>query len=95
MNDTMTTSAELIEVVRSFQKSRIILTAFELDLFTIIERGAKNTMEIAEKSSTNPDGIERLLNALTAMGLIRKEINSFHNTEISSEFLVKGNRPAR
>ncbi len=78
------------EIATGFQKSRILLTAYELDIFTNIEGHLLSAEEIAAKVNADPQALERLLNALTAMGFIHKTHGKYYNTEEASRYLVKG-----
>jgi SAM-dependent methyltransferase/predicted transcriptional regulator len=73
----------------SFQKSRILLSAFELDIFTIIDESGTNNTQIANKLQLDHHACERLLNALVSLGFLSKLNNLFYNTPDSSAFLSK------
>ena len=81
---------QIIEMASGYQKSRIILTAFELDVFTAIGMGSQSSGDISRKIGTKQKSTERLLNALCALGFLRKENGLFANTEISTRYLAKG-----
>lgn len=81
---------QIIEMASGYQKSRIILTAFELEIFTVIGDGALTSPEVAERINANARSTERLLNALCALGLVTKNGERYSNTGISSRYLVKG-----
>jgi SAM-dependent methyltransferase len=80
---------EVRQLAGAFQKSRILLTAFELDVFTLIGKHGLSAEIIAGKLNLNKNATERLLNALVAMQLLSKEEAVFHNTEGSLKFLSK------
>jgi hypothetical protein len=80
----------LRETIYGFQKSRIILTAFELDLFSVINNDELMSEEIAGKCQTEPRATDRLLNALVALGLLIKHNNKFSNSKEAQQYLVKG-----
>jgi len=87
---TSFSNSEIMILATGFQKSRIILTAVELDIFSIIRSGGKSIMEISEAVSGNPKATERLLEALCAIGLLVKKDNLYFNTDSSEKYLVKG-----
>lgn len=66
--------------VMVFWKSRTILTACDLDLFTAIDRSPGTAKQIAVAQSADPFVVERLLNSLTAMGLLDKKEGIFRLT---------------
>jgi SAM-dependent methyltransferase len=71
----------LLENVRGFMKSRIILTAAELDLFTQIHRGVNTARELAEKNRLDTRAVSRLLDAVVTFGLLTKENNRYGLSE--------------
>ncbi len=90
MSDQIKTTDELMKVVTAFRQSRIVLTAFELGIFTVLGEGGKTSDQVARVLRANPRGIDRLMNALCALGLVRKTGGLFSNTVFSSQYLVKG-----
>ncbi len=81
---------EIMQIVSAFRMSRVLLTAFELHLFDIIDDKEKSSDETAKELSTDSRATDRLMNALTAMGLLRKKRNKFSNTPSSTKYLVRG-----
>jgi len=80
---------ELMQTVRCFQESRLLLTAIELDAFTAVGAGA-GAAEAAARMHADPRAAEMLLNALVAVQLLRKRDGIFFNTPVSARFLVQG-----
>lgn len=64
-------------MANAFRVSRVLLTAFELDLFTALGKEVKTSSETASKLNTAPRATDRLMNSLTALGLLEKKITSF------------------
>jgi hypothetical protein len=56
----------------AFQTCRILITAAELDLFTMFETGPKVLEEICETTGWDKRGLRILLDALAAQGLFEK-----------------------
>lgn len=77
------------EFASSFQKSRILLSAFELDIFTNLHESGTSNSQVADKLSLNEHACERLLNALVSLGFLKKQKNLFFNTPESFSFLSK------
>jgi predicted O-methyltransferase YrrM len=86
----ISTQEDIERMATAFKKSRILLSAFELNLFTVLGARKRTSDEVAEELGTNPRSADRLLNALCALGLIRKDDGYFSNTEAAARFLVKG-----
>ncbi|TAL67229.1 MAG: hypothetical protein EPN82_14740 [Bacteroidetes bacterium] len=79
----------VLDLALSFERSRVLLTACELDLFSIIGAKVKPAAEIAAQLDTDEKATERLLNALVAIGLIEKNNNGYFNSKISLRFFDK------
>ena len=84
-------SAEDIRgLANSFRESRVLLTAIELKIFTELSTHMMTSEEIAKKINTDSRATNRLMNALCAMGILRKVHEKFYNSELSSKYLVEG-----
>ncbi len=81
-----------MQIANAFRMSRVLLTAFELDLFTTLDNEAKTSAETAKSLGTDRRATDRLMNALTAMGLLKKKGDRFSNTPAASKHLVEGKR---
>jgi predicted O-methyltransferase YrrM len=81
--------AVLRDLFNGYRKSRIVLTAFELDLFSIIGSGEITSREIAVKAKTDPRATAMLLDVLCGMNLLVKNENKYSNTEGVSLYLDK------
>ncbi|MCL4549333.1 MAG: hypothetical protein M1495_12280 [Bacteroidetes bacterium] len=81
---------EIRALANSFQQSRILLTAVELDLFSLLDKKILGSAEVAEKIKTDARVTDRLMNALVALGFLRKVHGKFYNAENASQYLVKG-----
>lgn len=86
----LTSPGALLETISAFRLSRIILTAFELEVFSILGSKKLTSANIAKLAKTDPRGMDRLLNALCALGLLKKKNRNFANTTISKTYLIKG-----
>jgi len=79
----------IMQLAVGFQRSRIFLTAYELGVFTALGDGAKMSADVAVELGTDARATDRLLNALVAIGLLRKNRGLFSNTPPASDLLVK------
>jgi ubiquinone/menaquinone biosynthesis C-methylase UbiE len=80
----------IMDSVYAFREARVLLTAFALDLFSLLGDGWKSSEEIAQLAETNPRATDRLLNALCASRYLVKKKGKFSNTPLTLRFLVKG-----
>ena len=83
-------SEPFMELASAFQKSRVFLTACELDIFTAIGDGGATSEEVAAKTACDPRATDRLMNALVALELLFKEKDRFFNSSQAAQYLVKG-----
>jgi ubiquinone/menaquinone biosynthesis C-methylase UbiE len=81
---------EIMELSRVFQGSRILLSAFELDVFTVLGDEEKSSEEVADTIGADPRGTDRLLNALCALEVLAKSMGKFANSPAAAQLLVKG-----
>jgi predicted O-methyltransferase YrrM len=67
------TAAELMETMRAFQPACVIAAAADLDLFTILTKNPMTGIQIAARSNSDPRATTVLLDALVALGLLKKD----------------------
>lgn len=77
------------EFAASFQKSRILLSGFELDLFSNIDKEGTSGSTVANRLQLNEHACDRLMNALAALDFLIKKDGLFFNTEDGFQFLSK------
>lgn len=74
----------------SYWRSRVLITAAHLDLFSWIGKGEKSFADIASHFGGDPAGWEIFLNSLCGMGLIRKRGKRYANSRFSLSYLSCG-----
>jgi len=77
------------EFAASFQKSRILLSGFELDLFSNIYESGTTGHQVATALHLDEHACERLLNALVSLEFLTKKEQLYFNTPDSYSFLSK------
>lgn len=84
---------EQVKILRrltgGFQASRVLIAANNLGVFDNLKT-PKDAETLATAIGTDKRATALLLNALVALGLLRKKKSSFLNTPLSNAFLVKG-----
>jgi SAM-dependent methyltransferase len=75
------------EFAALFQKSRILLSGFELGIFTTIDESGSTNHQIATTLQLDEHASERLLNALVSLGFLTKHVGLYFNTPESFTFL--------
>jgi SAM-dependent methyltransferase/predicted transcriptional regulator len=71
---------------RGFMKSRLILTAAELDLFTRCDDHPTSAQELVRDLKLDLRAATRLLDALVTIGMLEKEGGKYRTTEHGSPF---------
>jgi len=80
---------DIMTVARAFMRSRIILTAAELDLFTIILDSFTTAEKIADRFGFDPRALERILDCLVTFGLLQKNAGSYSLTDEGASYSSK------
>ena len=75
------------DMVIAFQKARVVLTAYELGIFSAIGPAGKSSEATALVCGTDPRATDRLMNALCASGLLEKTGGLFKNSALAAKFL--------
>jgi len=81
------TPSAIRELAMRFQSSRILLTAVELRVFSVVADQGLTSAEVAARVGSDPRATDRLLNALCAMRLLDKRQDRFWNTPDSRRYL--------
>jgi predicted O-methyltransferase YrrM len=80
---------QLLELSGYYWRTCTLHAAVKLDIFTTIGDQELTSQEITEKLKVKNRGLERLLNALTAMALLSKKGNKYSNSPAGRNFLSK------
>ena len=81
---------EFMEMVNAFRISRIILTAHELNLFTLLKDGPLTSPVMAKAIGAKERATDLLMNALVPIWLLKKAGSQFSNSDFSTRFMIKG-----
>ncbi|MEI6125996.1 MAG: methyltransferase [Pseudomonadota bacterium] len=71
----------ILEELMGFMKTRIVLTAGDLDFFTKIQDAPKSDRDLAHDLNIDAHAASRILACLAAFGLIKKENDHYYLTE--------------
>lgn len=69
----------ILERARGFMEAELILTAHEMDMFSIIGGKSLTAAEVAQETGSSERGITILLDALSALSLLKKSGSSYEN----------------
>ncbi len=71
------TSSDILKLARDFMESRVLLTAAELDLFTLLGDAPLSARDAAARAGADVRALGFLLDALAAMGFLVKERGAY------------------
>ncbi len=83
---------DLMEAAHGYQRSMALFAALSLGVFSVLARGSADAATVARRVAADPRRLAVLMDALTAMGLLRKTGNRYRNGEVASSFLAEGPR---
>ena len=89
---TQLSPAMIMEDLTGAWRARTLVAAVELDVFSQIAAGKRTVKEIAEAAGASPRGMASLLDALTAIGYLRKAGSRYSLQPVSAAFLVPGGK---
>lgn len=87
------TDDSILKMVRGFMASRVVISAAELDLFTLLTEKSHTAEEVADEFGADLRGITILLDALCALGFVVKTGGTYR-TESSAAPLLSAGTPA-
>src|SRR3990172_2936966 len=89
MNNNLMKQLQILrQLSGGFRASRVILTANNYEIFEHL-RTLQTAEALAKKINTDPRATEILLDAVTALGLLKKTGTRYRNTDLAGKFLLK------
>ncbi len=92
LNRAVLSPGTIMEDVSAGWKAQALIAGIELDVFTHIAAGKRAAKDIAKAASAAPRAMSRLLDALVALGYLRKSRDRYSLPPISATFLVRGEK---
>jgi SAM-dependent methyltransferase len=83
---SMAKQDEIMADARAFMKSRVILTAAELDLFTHLHKEPATAADLTAKLKLHRESAQRILDCLTGFGFVSKQGDTYSLTERGAYF---------
>jgi len=81
----------ILKLGTGFWASRTLLSAVELNLFTELARNPGDAVDLQKRIGLHPRAARDFLDALTALGFLRRENGTYHNTPETGQFLNEDN----
>jgi predicted transcriptional regulator len=83
------TPEEILKSAQGFMESRILLSAAELNLFTILHKAPLSAQEVAERIGGDVRALSMLLDAIAAMGLLVKQNGRYQCSGTVAQWLTE------
>ena len=80
----------IIDLAVAFWGAKTLLSAVELDLFTVLAPGPLDRDALAARLQLHPRAARDFLDALVALGMLARTGETYANTPETSAFLVRG-----
>jgi ubiquinone/menaquinone biosynthesis C-methylase UbiE len=80
---------DVLQIARQFMESRILLSAVELNIFTLLDERPSTAPDLARRLHADLRGLTILLDALAAMGLISKQEDTYISTTAAAPYLTE------
>lgn len=74
----------------AFCSAKLLLSALELGVFTGLHDGPADEPELRERLELHPRASRDFLNALVALGLLRRDGERYRNSDVADRHLVRG-----
>lgn len=78
----------ILKLARQFMESRILLSAAEMNLFTLLDGMPSTAEDLAGRLHADLRGLTILLDALAAMGLLSKQEDTYLSATDAAPFLT-------
>ena len=89
VEELMLSYKDIINKIDQLEEANILLAALDFNIFSILEKKSLPAKRVASLTKTKLEGMELLLNALAAMGVLNKNKNTFRNTPVTYKYLCK------
>jgi hypothetical protein len=85
------TPDRLVEIACGYRAAKVLLSAIELDLFTVLAKRSLDAEMLAQSIGLHPRGARDFLDALVALGLLERGVDGrYSNTPVTAVYLDRG-----
>lgn len=84
------TAEDIMQLAMGFWGSKTLLSAVELDLFSVLAEGPLERHELADRLKIDTRGARDFFDALTALGMLARDGDRYRNTPATDTYLDKG-----
>lgn len=79
----------VLDLIEAFRRSKTMFAAVSLGVFDVLAVGPKSLTDLADEVKSNPDALERLLDACVGLQLLVKTGGNYENTPAATAYLTK------
>ncbi|MDZ4688200.1 MAG: class I SAM-dependent methyltransferase [Planctomycetaceae bacterium] len=80
--------AIVLDLIEAYRRSKSMFAAVELGVFDALSSGPQTAVELAAAVSAHADSLRRLLDACVALGLLARDGDRYHNTDMAAAYLT-------
>ena len=88
--DSLKRLEELMEVAHGYQRSMALFTGLRLGVFSALASGPSDASRLARTVSADTRRLSILLNALVAVGLLKRDGAQYENGKLAARYLTDG-----
>src|SRR5579862_811934 len=82
-------SAPVLQLIEDFRRSKAMFTAVSLGVFDALETAPATAAELADRLSTKPEPLERLLDTCVGLKLLRRSNAAYENEAVARAYLCR------
>lgn len=86
--------APVIDLIEAFRRSKTMFAAVKLGVFDRLEDGPADAAKLASVLDAQTESLERLLDACTGLGLLRKQDGRYANEPVAAQYLCRSSEHA-
>lgn len=84
------TAEDVSRIAFGFMASKALFAGLHIDVFTFLAEGPRKSRDIAKRTNVPPNRITTLLTALTSIGLVDRQDDTYCNSPAADAFLARG-----
>ncbi|HJT32211.1 MAG TPA: class I SAM-dependent methyltransferase [Pirellulales bacterium] len=86
---TLPDAAVVLDLIEAFRRSKTMFAAVSLGVFDVLAAGPKSLANLAGELRSNPDALERLLDACVGLKLLERTADRYENKPAATVYLTK------
>jgi hypothetical protein len=83
----------ILELGRAFRKAKVLLSAVELDVFTVLSEGSTDLQTLSTKTSVAERGARDFFDALVSLNLLQRDKDGRYSNTTETALYLDANKP--